>query len=70
MEKKFNIELSKKEIKWIYVALNAYYIENRKVIDNVSKNKKMKLKEKQDLIKDLLNDESEILKIKKFFAKF
>ncbi len=66
---KFNIELTKKEINWIKVALNSYYVENRKTIDNVSKNKKMKLKEKQDLIKDLLNDESEILKIKKFFAK-
>ncbi len=69
MEKKFNIELSKKEIKWIKVALNAYYVENRKVIDNVRTNKKMKLKEKQDLIKDLLNEESEVLKIKKFFEK-
>ena len=69
MDKKFNIELTKKEINWIKVALNAYYVENRKVIDNVRTNKKMKLKEKQDLIKDLLNEESEVLKIKKFFEK-
>lgn len=70
MEKKFNIELTKREINWIYIALNSYYIENRKVINNVSKNKKMQLKEKQDFIKGLLDDEGEVLKIRNFFAKF
>ena len=69
MEKKIKIELSKKEVNWIYTALNSYIIENRKVINNVSQSKKMKLKEKQELIKDLLNDESEVSKIKKFFSK-
>lgn len=61
------IELEKDELGWLKIALdiaNEYY---NKTIDNLSKNRKIAKKEKEPLIKDLLNEQGKINKLNKFF---
>lgn len=65
---KVKVELTKRDISWIKNALNFYAQDYRKTINNTSKSKKISLKEKQTLIKDLLDEESEIKKLEKFFG--
>ena len=63
------IELEQKEIGWISVALSIAHSDYKKTIENTRKNKKIKLKEKQEIIKDLMNELGEIDKLHKFFNK-
>ena len=63
------IELEKKEIGWIRLALSTALIDYKKTIENTRKSKKIKLKEKQEIIKDLTNEQGEIDKLYKFFNK-
>ena len=63
------IELEKKEIGWIRAALSTALIDYNKTIDNTRKSKKIKLKEKQEIIKDLMDEQGEIDKLHKFFNK-
>lgn len=63
------IELEKKEIGWIRAALSTALIYYDKTIDNTRKSKKIKLKEKQEIIKDLMDERGEIDKLHKFFNK-
>lgn len=63
------IELEKKEIGWIRAALSTALIDYNKTIDNTRKSKKIKLKEKQEIIKDLMDERGEIDKLLKFFNK-
>lgn len=63
------IELEKKEIGWIRAALSTALIDYNKTIDNTRKSKKIKLKEKQEIIKDLMDERGEIDKLHKFFNK-
>lgn len=63
------IELEKKEIGWIRVALGIANSDYKKTIENTRKSKKIKLKEKQEIIKDLMNEQGEIDKLHKFFNK-
>lgn len=65
---KVKVELTKRDVSWIKNALNFYAQDYRKTINNTSKIKKISLKEKQSLIKDLLDEESEIKKLEKFFG--
>lgn len=65
---KVKVELTKRDVSWIKNALNFYAQDYRKTINNTSKSKKIPLKEKQPLIKDLLDEESEIKKLEKFFG--
>ena len=61
------IELEKKEIGWIRNALSTALINYKNTIENTRKSKKIKLKEKQEIIKDLMNEQGEIDKLNKFF---
>lgn len=63
------IELEKKEIGWIQSALSTALINYKNTIENTRKSKKIKLKEKQEIIKDLMNEQGEIDKLYKFFNK-
>ncbi len=63
------IELEKKEIGWIRSALSTALISYKNTIENTRKSKKIKLKEKQEIIKDLMNEQGEIDKLYKFFNK-
>ena len=63
------IELEKKEIGWIRNALSTALINYKNTIENTRKSKKIKLKEKQEIIKDLMNEQGEIDKLYKFFNK-
>ena len=62
------IELEKKEIGWLKVALDIATKDYKKTIENIQKNKKLKKAEKEDLIKDLLDEKGYIEKLKKFFG--
>lgn len=61
------IELEKNEIGWLKIALNIAHKDYNKTIDNVSKNRKITKKEKESLIKDLLDEQGQIDKLNKFF---
>lgn len=63
------IELEQKEISWIRMALSIANSDYKKTIENTRKSKKIKLKEKQEIIKDLMNEQGEIDKLHKFFNK-
>ena len=62
------IELEKKEIGYLKIALNIAAKDYNKTIENVLKNKKLKKAEKEDLIKDILEEKGYIEKLKKFFG--
>ena len=62
------IELEKKEIGWLNVALDVARKYYNKTIENLQKNKKLKKTEKENLIKDLLEEKGYIEKLKKFFG--
>lgn len=62
------IELEKNEIGWLNVALDIARKDYNKTIENVQKNKKMKKTEKENLIKELLEEMGYIEKLKKFFG--
>lgn len=62
------IELEKKEIGYLKIALNIAAKDYNKTIENVQKNKKLKKAEKEDLIKDILEEKGYIEKLKKFFG--
>ena len=63
------IELEKKEIGWLKIALNIATKDYDKTIKNVlQKNKKLKKTEKENLIKELLEEKGYIEKLKKFFG--
>lgn len=62
------IELEKKEIGYLKIALDIATKDYNKTIENVQKNKKLKKAEKEDLIKDLLEEKGYIEKLKKFFG--
>ncbi len=62
------IELEKKEIGWLNIALDIARKDYNKTIENIQKNRKMKKTEKEDLIKDLLDEKGYIEKLKKFFG--
>ena len=62
------IELEKKEIGWLNVALDVARKDYNKTIENIQKNKKLKKTEKENLIKDLLEEKGYIEKLKKFFG--
>ena len=63
------IELEKKEISLIRMALSIAHSDYKKTIENTRKSKKIKLKEKQEIIKDLMDEQGEIDKLHKFFNK-
>lgn len=63
------IELEKKEIGWLKIALDIAHNDYNKTIDNLSKNRKITKKEKESLIKDLLDEQGQIDKLHKFFNK-
>lgn len=62
------IELEKKEISYLKIALNIAIKDYNKTIENVQKNKKLKKVEKENLIKDLLEEKGYIEKLRKFFS--
>lgn len=62
------IELEKKEIGWLKVALDIATKDYNKTIENIQKNRKLKKTEKENLIKDLLDEMGYIEKLKKFFG--
>ena len=64
----FKIELEKKEIGWLKIALDIARKDYNKTIENIQKNKKLKKTEKENLIKDLLDEMGHIGKLKKFFG--
>ena len=61
------IELEKDEIKWIIYALDLANKSYSKDMDAVSKSKKIKLKDKQELIAGLMSEDGKISKLKRFF---
>ena len=61
------IELEKDEIGWLKIALDIAHKDYNKTIDDVSKNRKITKKEKESLIKDLLDEQGKIDKLNKFF---
>lgn len=61
------IELEKDEIRWLYYALDIAHKDYNKTIDNLSKSRKITKKEKDPLIKDLLDEQGKIDKLLKFF---
>jgi hypothetical protein len=61
------IELEKNEIGWLWNALDIAHKDYNKTIDNLSKNRKITKKEKESLIKDLLDEQGKIDKLNKFF---
>ena len=62
------IELEKEEIGWLNVALDIARKDYNKTIENIQKNRKLKKTEKENLIKDLLDEKGYIEKLKKFFG--
>lgn len=62
------IELEKKEIGYLKIALNIATKDYNKTIENIQKDKKVKKAEKEELIKDLLEEKGYIEKLKKFFS--
>lgn len=62
------IELEKDEIGWLNVALDIARKDYNKTIENIQKNRKLKKTEKENLIKDLLDEKGYIEKLKKFFG--
>lgn len=62
------IELEKKEIDWLNIALDIARKDYNKTIENIQKNRKLKKTEKENLIKDLLDEKGYIEKLKKFFG--
>ena len=62
------IELEKDEIGWLNIALDIARKDYNKTIENIQKNRKLKKTEKEDLIKDLLEEKGHIEKLKKFFG--
>lgn len=62
------IELEKKEIGWLNIALDIARKDYNKTIENIQKNRKLKKTEKENLIKDLLDEKGYIEKLKKFFG--
>lgn len=62
------IELEKKEIGYLNIALNIATKDYNKTIENIQKNRKLKKTEKENLIKDLLDEKVYIEKLKKFFG--
>ena len=62
------IELEKKEIDWLNIALDIAKKDYNKTIENIQKNRKLKKTEKENLIKDLLDEKGYIEKLKKFFG--
>ena len=63
------IELSANEIGVIWNALRAYEDNTDKTIKNLQSSKKVKKKDKEDLIKDLLEEKGDVNKLAKFFNK-
>lgn len=63
------IELSAHEIGVIWNALRAYEDNTDKTIKNLQSSKKVKKKDKEDLIKDLLEEKDDVNKLAKFFNK-
>jgi hypothetical protein len=63
------IELEKKEISLLNYALHIATKEYNKTIENLQKNRKLKKTEKEDLIKNLLDEKGHIEKLKKFFGR-
>ena len=61
------IELSHHEIGLIWNALRAYVINTEKAVENLQSNKKIKKKDKEDLIKELLEEKKDVDKLAKFF---
>ena len=62
------IELEKDEIGWLKVALYIATKDYNKTIENIQKNRELKKTEKENLIKDLLDEKGYIEKLKKFFG--
>lgn len=62
------IELEKKEISWVNYALDIATKDYNKTIENIQKNRKLNKTEKENLIKDLLDEMGYIEKLKKFFG--
>ena len=62
------IELEKKEIGYLKIALNIATKDYNKTIENIQKDKKLKKAEKEDLIKDIMEEKVYIEKLKKFFS--
>ena len=63
------IELSRHETGLIWNALRAYENNTDETIKNLKSNKKLNKKDKEDLIKELLEEKSEVNKLTKFFNK-
>ena len=64
------IELSDYETATIRNALSAYEQSTEKTIKNLQSSKKVKKKDKEDLIKELLKEKSDVNKLVKFFDKY
>lgn len=64
------IELSDHETVTIRNALSAYEQSTDKTIKNLQSSKKVKKKDKEDLIKELLEEKGEVNKLVKFFDKY
>lgn len=62
------IELEKDEIGYLKIALDIATKDYHKTIENIQKNRKLKKTEKENLIKDLLDEKGYIEKLKKFFG--
>ena len=62
------IELEKDEIGYLKIALDIATKDYNKTIENIQKNRKLKKTEKENLIKDLLDENGYIEKLKKFFG--
>lgn len=64
------IELSDHETATIRNALRAYEQNTDKTIQNLQSSKKVKKKDKEDLIKELLEEKGDVNKLVKFFDKY
>lgn len=64
------IELSDHETSTIRNALRAYEQSTDKTIQNLQSSKKVKKKDKEDLIKELLEEKGDVNKLVKFFDKY
>ena len=62
------IELEKKEIGYLKIALNVVTKDYDKAIENIKKNKKLKKTVKENSIKELLEEKGYFEKLKKFFG--
>lgn len=62
------IELEKKEIGYLKIALNVVTKDYEKTIENIQKNKKLKKTAKENSIKELLEEKGYFEKLKKFFG--